>query len=568
MGSFISRLALCLCFSTATQFASAQTYAEYNRQAKLEYEKRNYDAVINAATLSLNLSLNGQAYWFRALGYYYKKNYTLSISDGTKAISYYSNDASSLAKLYYLRGDAKFESNDYDGAITDYESAINNGYSPKANIYQKLIKVLEIVEDFEYVVKYCNDYIKIETSGTILSELYYKRAIAKMNTYDYGANDILSDINMAIQKNSQNIDARYLRASYYLDEKKYALAKNDLNEVIRVWEPKFKTANDSLQISTCYFGLANIEQANKNFSEAKLNYQRTLRYDSKNGFVFWNLGRIKSDIDRNYEEASADYRKAIQLLTNKADRKNCYVDIYLHERRFLKFNKALEAINSAITIAPSDPYYYWDKAYLLQIKKENTEALANYNKALSIGIKDSVRRADLYLQRGRFKLSINDAQGALVDIQNSIAFKPGYDSYKALGDVFKIGMKQTELANGNYQKAMFFTISGSQKKDTSSDYAYAAAAMGDKITAERFIKKMIIDASAKVGALANEYHNAACIYTTLGNFFKAFEYLELSLQAGYTDFEHMLHDTDLEPLYKLPEYKTLLAKYKVPTPVY
>jgi len=569
MKPITSRLFSVIVFSLFSYLSVGQTAADYNKQARTANERGDNDGIINAATLSLNVALNGEAYWWRAIGYKNKKNYALAISDATKAMSYYSNDNSSTGRLYELRAYAYYDAGDYDYAVDDMEKMRDNyGFSKNKVFLEKLVVGYVQLKEFNNAVSTYSEIIKLTTSNTELSDLYFKRAIVKNKHYSYTTKEIFDDLELSISKNRQNVEPLYERAAMYLDNKNYELCKKDILEVVKLLDGRAKNNNDTLKLASSYLVLGAIYFDSRNYDEAKTSYLKSLKYDNKSGFVFWNLGKIRSEIDKDYEAATADYKKALALLSAKTDRVNCYLDYYIHERRYLKFNKAMEAIDAAIAISPNDATLYWDKAYLYKLKNDKVEALKNYNKAFSLGIKDSTQRALFYLERGQFKLSNNDPQGALLDIQNAIALRPGYNNYKALGDVFKLGMKQIELANGNYQKAMSYTISGSQKKDTSTNYAYAAAAMGDKITAERFIKKMIIDASAKIGALAGEYHNAACIYTTLGNFSKAFEYLELSLQAGYVDFEHMLHDADLEPLYKLPEYKTLLTKYKVPTPVY
>lgn len=565
----ISRNILIILLSLVFQVSIGQTSADYNKQAKAASDRGDMDGIINAATLSLNVSLNGEAYWWRAIGYKNKKNYALAISDATKAMSYYSNDNSSTGRLYELRANAYYDLGDYDYAVDDMEKMRDNyGFSKNKGFLEKLVVGYVQLKEFNNAVLTYSEIIKLTTSNTELSDLYFKRALVKSKDYSYTIKEIFNDLDMSISKNKQNIEPLYERGVMHLESKNYELCKKDILEVVRLLDGRAKNNNDTLKLASSYLVLGAIDFDNRNYGEAKDSYLKSLRYDNKSGFVFWNLGRIRSEIDKEYEAATADFKKALTLLTTKTDRVNCYIDYYFHERRNLKFNKAMEAIDAAIVISPNDATLYWDKAYLYKLKNDKVEALKNYNKAFSIGIKDSAQRAAFYLERGQFKLSNNDPQGALLDIQNSIALRPGYNNYKALGDVFKLGMKQTELANGNYQKAMSYTVAGAQKKDTSAEYAYAAAAMGDKITAERFIKKMIIDASAKIGALPDQYHNAACIYTTLGNFSKAIEYLELSLQVGYADFEHMLHDTDLEPLYKSPEYKNLLVKYKVPVPVY
>lgn len=563
-----ARFILLCTISLFSYLAEAQTAKEYNEQAKQANSRGDNDGIITAATLSLNVSLNGEAYWWRAIGYYNKKNYTLAISDITKALTYYSGTKSSLGRLYVLRGDSKFYSQNYDGAIDDYELAFTYEVTDKKRVYSNLITCFKKIEYDEEAIPYYNDLIKLETNSLELSKLFYGRAVAKSYSADYKTDNILSDLNSAIEKNRQNTDALYDRGAIYYGQKKNDLVKADFNAIIKILEPKSKTKLDSSIMNSCYVILGALAHDLGKYEEATTNYVKGLQYNSKNGIVYWNLAKIKSEIDKSYDQASSYYMKAVQLLDSKVDISKCYVDYFIHERRFLKFNKAMEAIDAAISVESNNASHYWNKAYLYRIKNNTVEALKNYNKAISLGISDSAQRSRLYLERGRFKLKTSDVQGALLDIQTAIALKPSFDNYMALGEVFKTGMKQTEIANGNFQKAMAYTISGTQNKDTSSNYAYAAAAMGDRKTAERFIKKMIIDASAKMGALANEYHNAACIYTTLGDIPKALIYLELSLQADYSDFEHMLHDQDLEPLYMLSEYKNLLIKYKVPVPVY
>ena len=63
-----------------------------------------------------------------------------------------------------------------------------------------------------------------------------------------------------------------------------------------------------------------------------------------------------------------------------------------------------------------------------------------------------------------------------------------------------------------------------------------------------------------------EYHNAACIYALAGDAAKAFQFLDKSFVAGYDDYDHLINDRDLEPLMKLPQWKVMLTKYKVPQP--
>lgn len=571
MKQIVFRYGLFLSVLLSINIVVAQTtISEYNAKAKQAYDKQDYDGVVNAATLSLNVALNGEAYWWRALGYFNKKNYELSVSDYTKAITFYQNSKSSLATLYFLRGEANMNRYKYEDAAIDFEDALYNQYNDKKKVYKYLITIAEKRAIPEYALKFYDDLIAMETNNNELSALYYSRAILKsgMLKYKNDQKSILTDLNLSIEKNGQNHEAYFTRGQIQLLKKEYDLSRADFAKCATLLNAMERTKVNISKLSNSYFGIGYSYYELKKYEDAKINYFRSIDYDSTNAYVYWNLARIFSFIDKKYNDAAIYFQKALRFYLREDERASCMLDFFTNECNNLKLKSALEISNRGIAYNPKNAIFHWDKGYILQLKGDWQGSLQSFDKALSLGIKDTLERSSCLLQRGLLKMKMNDAQGALLDIQQSIALKPAYDNYMALGKLFKNFLKQNEIANGNFQKAMNYVFTDVQRKDTTSNYAYAAAAMGDRRTAERFIKKMIVDASAKVGALTDEYHNAACIYTTLGDVPKALEYLELSLQSGYTDFYHMLHDADLEPLYKLPEYKNLLVKYKVPTPVY
>jgi tetratricopeptide (TPR) repeat protein len=486
-------------------------------------------------------------------------------------MAYYQNSKSSLGDLYVSRGDAQFNLKNYEEAISDYRTTLDYyAYTDKQKIYRNLVYAYEQKKYYKEALLCYDSLISMETYSVYLSELYHARAMLKYNMGDIRDDyaSILNDMNMTIEKNSYSGEAYYDRGLIQYNKKEFDLARADFKEAVRLFEMKDKTKENIQKLAFSYFSLAGTFHETGKYEDAKASYSKTLQIDSANGYALWNLAKITSDIDKKYHEASLFYQKAQRFSFSKEDQTRFYLNYFFNECKILRYNSALDIINRAIAFDAENPILHWDRGYVYRLKNDYKESIKSYNKALSYQIKDSGQRSSCYLQRGLIKMKLKDVQGALLDIQQSITLYPSYDNYMALGNLFKTGMKQMEIAVGNFQKAIEFTIYGAQRKDTSSNYAYAVAAMGDKKTAERFIKKKIIEASAKMGALASEYHNAACIYTTLGDIPKALTYLELSLQAGYSDYSHMLADLDLEPLHKLPEYTNLLLKYKVPVPDY
>ncbi|AXY73885.1 transglutaminase domain-containing protein [Paraflavitalea soli] len=58
--------------------------------------------------------------------------------------------------------------------------------------------------------------------------------------------------------------------------------------------------------------------------------------------------------------------------------------------------------------------------------------------------------------------------------------------------------------------------------------------------------------------LANAYYNLACVHALLGNKKPALDYLGLSIQSGYSNYAHMMKDTDLDGIRKDPAFSKML----------
>ena len=546
---------------------SAQnTTGSYNQLAKERYEKRDYDGVISAATLSLNVNANGEAYWWRALGYKNKRNYEIAVSDFTQALGYYTNNKSSSGTICSLRGDCYFEMKDYSKAADDYERVLFKfDYSDKKRIHWNLAKSLYEIEEYEDAIENYSKAISLYTSAVDLSILYQEMADIKSLFIDYSRNEIIGDYSKSIQKNNQNAKAYYNRALLYFDLRKYDSSLMDFTSAIQLYEAQ-GAVKYARELGICYGSVASIKHYNGNITEAKTDYLTAIRVDTNNGALYWQFAVFLSNTNRRDPSATEYFQKALTYLSSKKDKTNCYLDLYLHERSSLRYNAAIKALDAAIQLDPANANYYWDKAYVYSQKKDYASSLLYYDKAIGSGVKDSANRSRIYKARAEVKIKLNDLSGALFDFQKAIELQSGYDNFYALGKFFKQKLKQDELGNGNLQKSMMLALK--TEKDTAINYVYAAAAMGDTKTAERLTRKLLVNASAKKNQFPNELHNAACIYTMIGNYNKALEYLDQSLAVGYNDYDHLLNDTDLEPLTTLPGYKAILEKYKVPQPVY
>ena len=120
-----------------------------------------------------------------------------------------------------------------------------------------------------------------------------------------------------------------------------------------------------------------IFQEKKNYNEALADYNKAIELDDTIDYYFERRGDTKREL-KDYKGAIADFTKAIEL------GKNCY-----HERAYVKINKsvkdyqgAIEDFTEAIKLAEK-PYnwafYYRGTAY--EKLGKNKEAIADYDEA-------------------------------------------------------------------------------------------------------------------------------------------------------------------------------------------
>jgi len=272
---------------------------------------------------------------------------------------------------------------------------------------------------------------------------------------------------------------------------------------------------------------------------------------------------------KQYKDANRYYLQAASLYKSDAEKASCYNSLYWSCRTTLDYTGALSYVNSAMGMDPINDNYYRNRAYISSIKKDYNgsmkdlnKVIAGYDKLTSLYYFDSVRLASVCKDRALLKIKMKDNTGALADLQKSATLDPYDNSYYELGRFFKQILKQDDLASVNLEKAAKKSIG----KDTTSSYAYAKVIEGDKQTAIRIVLKLIKENSTDSYNLKWNLHNATCIYALAGDTNKALQYLEKSLVAGFDDFDHLVNDRDLLSIVNLPQYKTILAKYKVPQP--
>jgi tetratricopeptide (TPR) repeat protein len=556
-------LAIFVCPVAFPLLLSAQDSEDINSQADKEYTGKNYQKALELATQSINIKPNVRAYFIRADARYSLNDYAAATEDFTSALSnystYYSTDQYK-GRIYYWRGMSYQQSGKYENAVSDYGSAITYNYAEskyvywnRAISYYNLKKYKDAEEDYGRAIDRSSD-------SKELSSMYMYRGNCKAMTYEYTA--AYGFYARAASYNPDNYEAYWNMAYYKVIEYKNEEALADYGKAIDILT-RLSSPDKNKNLAFLYENEARIYRDKKQYDEALTGMNKSLLadpnyiagYKTRAG-IYW--------AQKKYDKAKADYSNAITLQTDKKARGDLYFDLSLKEMNIQDYKSTLEDLNKAIELSPQDGMNYWHRAIIYEYKGNYPLSIKDCAKAAEIYQKDSSSLSGLYSLRASVKEKAGDYSGAVKDYQSVLSLYPNStNTYYMLGRLFKTKLKNDGLATANFGKAMDLAIT--QDKDTVTLY-YIKAFTPEKNEAISGMMQLLEKSKNDKYNYTWNLHNMACLYALTGNSVKAFEYLDKSLAEGFDSYNHLLFDEDLESLMKLPQWKTIMAKYKVPQP--
>ncbi|PSB42302.1 tetratricopeptide repeat-containing S1 family peptidase [Chamaesiphon polymorphus] len=335
-----------------------------------------------------------------------KGDYRGIVTDMDRAISLRERSPNSIdfqtARIYYIRGIAKSKLNDAQGALADFDRAIqiNPNSAPVYN-HRGVLKMDKLKDTQGALVDY-NRAIQIDANA---ADAYNNRGILK----NYKLNDTqgaLTDYNRAIQIDPNHAFAYYNRGNLKTDklnDTQGALA--DFDRAIQI-NPNY---------APTYNNRGNLKTDKLNDTQGALaDFDRAIQINPNHAFAFKNRGKLKY-AQKNFQGALADFNRAIQIDPN-------YVDAY-SSRGALKFitlkdfQGALADFDRAIQLDSNKALFYHLRGILKTHKlKDPQGALADYNRAIEI----DPNYADAYYYRGILKKDeLKDRSGAINDLQQA-----------------------------------------------------------------------------------------------------------------------------------------------------
>ena len=197
---------------------------------------------------------------------------------------------------YFNRGNAKFKSKDYKGAINDYTNAIILNPKDEQAFFNRGLAKSDL-KDYQGAIDDYTNAIKLNPRN---SDTYLFRALSKHDLKDYQS--AIADYTNALKFNPKSDGAYNGRGSAKLNLKNYQSAISDFTNAIKL----------SSKDPTPYFNRGLAKFYLKDYHGAIADYTNALKFNPKDKKVYVNLGNAKRSINDN-EGAINDYTTAIKL---------------------------------------------------------------------------------------------------------------------------------------------------------------------------------------------------------------------------------------------------------------
>jgi tetratricopeptide (TPR) repeat protein len=298
---------------------------------------------------------------------------------------------SSLYDGYFFRGIAKYNLNDYIGALQDFNKALiinpvyTQAYHYRAITLSQLNRFDEAMKDYESAIDLRPDNVGIHFSRgiTFLMSQKFEKSI--------------EDFNVFLRHEPNSSDAFVNRGTAYLMSKDTARALVDYNKAIyfNAFDP-----NGYIRRARIYAMRNENQKAMKDLDQA-------IRLDSTSSFVYFSRALVKYATD-DYNGALTDLTKVITLDPYNA---LSYYNRALIRSQIGDYNNAMEDYGHVMDINPDNVLAYFNRAAVEIELNDYYAAITDYTKAIEL----YPDFATAYMNRSIAKNKINDYESARKD---------------------------------------------------------------------------------------------------------------------------------------------------------
>jgi tetratricopeptide (TPR) repeat protein len=360
------------------------------------------------------------------------------------------------ANDYFNIGKDKYLSNDFSGAIEDFNKAIeldSNYYEPhyfRGIINMSFEKFNEAFEDFNRVVEIDPDNkwgyfhrgnalneLKDITNAIVdfdnallldpnLKEAYKNRGDAKSK---------LNDFKGAIDDYSKGIE---LDSNYFLAYQNRGIAKGVLKDFSGAIEDYTSAINLNSNYLWAYQNRANSKFELKDYEGAIRDYCKVIEIDSNYLWAYHKRGEAKSELN-NFKSAIEDFSKVIEI-----DSKYMWAFYKRGEAKseLADFQSAIEDYSQVIAIDSNYKWAFQSRGIAKSKLNDFEGAVLDFEKVIQID--PNYKWA--YQNRGEAKSKLNDIEGGVLDFDKVIQIDPNYKwAYEEKGNLL--------FNNNDYERA-------------------------------------------------------------------------------------------------------------------
>ena len=271
---------------------------------------------------------------------------------------------------FFNRAIAKKAAGDLDGAIADYDRAIQ--LDPKeAAIYNNRGLAKQAKGDLDAAIVDFNRAIQLNPKDAVA---YSNRGNTKRDKGD--VDGAIVDYNRAIRVDSKYAIPYYSRGLAKKQKNDLDGAIADYNRVIQL-NPKFAKAY-------CDRGVA--KRRKGDVQGAITDYNHTVELDPKYAIAYFNRGNAKGD-KGDLEGAIADYNRGIELNPKGSKAYHYRADVHARKK---EYDAAVMDTLKAIELEPNNGGYYLDLGWYQLFNRKPREAIAASLKALQLSPDDAV----------------------------------------------------------------------------------------------------------------------------------------------------------------------------------
>ncbi len=467
---------------------------------------------------------NGYAHYYLGAIYNNNNQEGNALESLNKAVKLLKKDKEWIPYVYRARAAVYVKLGHGELAEADWAAALkvnpkdNNTLNDRAFYHYNKGKYVLAEADYDAMIR--------NEPGNITG--YLNKGLVRFMLKDYPKAEEL--YSYSIKLNPSEAKAYSLRAAIYLEEKKYNEASDDAISALAI-DPR-----ESFSI------LYKFDDSSMDLLLAKLRIQQA---KDKNNYLWaYFQGTVLANNEQYgkaisaYEQANESYASDI-FISKIAD---CYAELG-------NYKEALDYINRAMVMDSTESSYLLYKGsflYELGLARDALTAISQY-------IEKNPDDYFGYYRRGFFKYCTDDIDGAIEDFTTSLVLNPTFNyALVERGQCYK--MKGDEAAAiADFKKDL--EIDTVYDDDSEAHYAYEG--LGENAKA-----KEVMDSILSHYHDNGTYYDAACLYSRLGEYDQAVEYLKKSLEKGFRRFTHIKNDHDLDGIRNREDFKALITEYK------